>query len=183
MSHSPSHSFVSDFTSGSVPKKILVFAAPLFCSNMLQVVYNMVDMVVVGHVEGKIGLSAVSVGGDVSNFLTYLAMGFSSAGQVIISQYIGAGQREKIGRFVGTMFAFLFSFAAGMSAVCLTLRRPILGLMNAPAQAYDQSLAYATICMVGLLFIYGYNTISAVLRGWAIPNIRFCSLPWPPRQM
>lgn len=165
MSHSPSHSFVSDFTSGSVPKKMLVFAAPLFCSNLLQVVYNMVDMVVVGHVEGKIGLSAVSVGGDVSNFLTYLAMGFSSAGQVIISQYIGAGQREKIGRFVGTMFAFLFSFAVGMSAVCLTLRRPILGLMNTPAQAYDQSLAYATVCMVGLLFIYGYNTISAVLRG------------------
>ena len=81
------------------------------------------------------------------------------------------------------MFAFLFSFAVGMSAVCLTLRRPILGLMNAPAQAYNQSLAYATICMVGLLFIYGYNPISAVLRGWAIPNIRFCSLPWPPRQM
>lgn len=78
---------------------------------MLQIVYNMVDMIVVGHKLGKVGLSAVSVGGDVANFLTFLAMGFSNAGQVIISQFIGAGNRKKIGRFIGTMFHFLMTCA------------------------------------------------------------------------
>ena len=86
-----SKTYITDFTQGSVPKHLLVFAAPLFLSNMLQVVYNLVDMVIVEHVAGEVGLSAVSIGGDISSFLTFISMGFSSAGQVLIAQYIGAG--------------------------------------------------------------------------------------------
>ena len=67
----------------------------------------MVDMIVVGNVLGKVGISAVSVGGDVSHLLTFIAMGFSNAGQVLIARYIGAGKRDEIGRFVGTMVGFL----------------------------------------------------------------------------
>ena len=87
---------IKDFTKGNISKQLVIFAWPLFLSNLLQVVYNMVDMIIVGHELGKVGLSAVSVGGDVSNFLTFIAMGFCNAAQIIISQYIGAGQREKI---------------------------------------------------------------------------------------
>ena len=83
--------YITDFTQGSVPKHLLVFSAPLFMSNLLQVVYNLVDMVIVGQVAGEAGLSAVSIGGDVSGFLTFVSMGFSSAGQVLIAQYLGAG--------------------------------------------------------------------------------------------
>lgn len=157
--------YITDFTVGSVPKALLRFAAPLFLSNLLQIVYNMVDMIIVGRAMGKVGLSAVSIGGDVSNFLTFLAMGFSNAGQVIISQYIGAGQRKKVGGFVGTMFTFLTGCALTVSVVCLFLREPILHLMNTPAESWAQALNYATVCMVGLIFIYGYNMVSAVLRG------------------
>ena len=57
-----SKTYITDFTQGSVPKHLLVFAAPLFLSNMLQVVYNLVDMVIVGHVAGEVGLSAISNG-------------------------------------------------------------------------------------------------------------------------
>ena len=160
-----SNSLITDFTTGSVPKQLLIFSAPLFFSNLLQVVYNMADMIIVGMAMGKVGLSAVSVGGDVSHFLTFLAMGFSSAGQVIIAQYVGAGQKDRIGRFVGTMFHFLFLCSVVLSSVCLLLRSPILGLMNTPAASWDEALAYATVCMAGLPFIYGYNAISAVLRG------------------
>ena len=98
---------ISDFTQGNIAKQLFTFATPLFLSSLLQVVYNMVDMVVVGHVLGKTGLSAVSVGGDVSSFLTFIAMGFSNAGQVIISQYIGAGKKDRLGRFIATIFSFL----------------------------------------------------------------------------
>ena len=156
---------LTDFTTGSVSKQLILFSAPLFLSNLLQIVYNMADVVIVSHVVGKVGLSAVSVGGDVSTFLTFLAMGFSSAGQVIISQYIGARQREKLGGCIGTLFSFLFSCAIGLSVVCLLLRKPILRLMNTPELAWDQALDYATVCMVGLVFIYGYNAVSAVVRG------------------
>ena len=158
-------SMIVDFTQGSAPKQLVVFAVPLLLSNLLQIVYNMVDMVIVGQVLGKVGLSAVSVGGDMTTFLTYLAIGFSNAGQVIIAQYIGAGERKRIGRFVGTMFTFLLSFALVLSVVCLVLRHQILGWMNTPAEALSEAGAYATVCIVGLFFIYGYNAISAVLRG------------------
>lgn len=156
---------IADFTEGSVNKKLITFAMPLFLSNLLQIVYNMVDMVIVGHVMGSVGISAVSVGGDVSNFLTFLAMGFSNSGQVIISQYIGAGKRDKIGRFVGTMCTFLLGVAVILSVICLGLRTPILHLMNTPAESFSEALIYATVCMVGLVFIYGYNIVSAILRG------------------
>ena len=72
---------IKDFTQGNIPKQLAVFAWPLFLSNLLQVVYNMVDMIIVGNHLGRTGISAVSVGGDVAHFLTFVAMGFSSAGQ------------------------------------------------------------------------------------------------------
>lgn len=156
---------IADFTQGNVMKQLVVFATPLFLSNLLQIIYNMVDMVVVGAAAGKVGLSAVSVGGDVSHFLTFLAMGFSNAGQVIIAQYIGAGRQKEVGRFIGNMFTFLISCALVISVGCLFIREPILSWMNTPAESWEQTLAYATTCMVGLVFIYGYNIVSAVMRG------------------
>ncbi len=157
--------YVADFTEGNVTKQLLTFATPLFLSSMLQIVYNMADMVIVGQKLGKVGLSAVSVGGDVTNFLTFLAMGFSNAGQVIIAQYIGAGEKRKIGRFIGTMLTFMMLCAVSVSVVCLLARVPILRLMNTPQEAFSQALSYATVCMAGLIFIYGYNIVSAILRG------------------
>lgn len=156
---------ITDFTEGNVSKQLLIFAAPLFLSNLLQIVYNMVDMVVVGQVLGATGLSAVAVGGDVSGFLTFLAMGFSSAAQVLISKHIGAGERHKLGRFVGTMCTFLLSTAIILSAVCICLREPLLKLMNTPPEAFAEALAYSTVCMAGMIFTYGYNMGSAILRG------------------
>ena len=71
-----SNSKIRDFTSGNITRQLITFAWPLFLSNLLQVVYNMVDMIIVGQVLGKVGTSAVAVGGDVSNFLTFVAMAF-----------------------------------------------------------------------------------------------------------
>lgn len=71
-------SLIRDFTSGGVAKQMVAFSLPLFFSNLLQAVYNMVDMVVIGQYVGRVGLSAVSVGGDVLNLLSFLAMGFAA---------------------------------------------------------------------------------------------------------
>lgn len=156
---------ITDFTKGNITKHLAVFAFPLFLSNMLQIVYSMVDMIVVGKVMGQNGLSAVSVGGDITAFMTFIAIGFSNAGQVIISRYIGSGQRHKLGRFVSTMFSFLMSCAVVISIFCIFTRKTLLELMNAPAEAFSEALNYSTICIIGLVFIYGYNIASAILRG------------------
>ncbi len=156
---------IKDFTEGNVAKQLVVFASPLFLANLLQVLYSMVDMVIVGQVLGKAGISAVSVGGDVSHLLTFIAMGFSSAGQVLIAKYIGEGRRDKLGKFVGTMTFFLFVSSVVMSVLGILFRHQLLTLMNTPGEAYDGALAYSMISMIGLVFIYGYNTVSAILRG------------------
>lgn len=156
---------IRDFTKGNISKQLVIFAWPLFLSNLLQVVYNMVDMVVVGQALGRTGISAVSVGGDVSNLLTFIAMGFSNAGQVLIARYIGAKQQEKIGKFVGTMGGFLMACAVVISVLGLSFQDELLRLMNTPAEAYAGAVNYSTICMSGLVFIYGYNIVSAILRG------------------
>ena len=157
--------FINDFTQGPVTRTLLTFAFPLFLSNLLQAVYNVVDMIVVGQVIGQAGLSGCTIGGDILNMLTFVSMGFSNASQIIISQYVGAGLRDRLSRFIGTMSSFLFICAATLSVVCLLLRGQILGWMNTPAESWDQAMAYATTCMFGLVFIYGYNIVSAIMRG------------------
>ncbi len=165
MEQASSKTFIKNYTSGPVLKSLIVFAVPLFLSNLLQAVYNLVDMIVVGRVVGAAGLSGISVGGDVLALLTFLSMGFSDAGQIIISMYIGSGLRDKLSKFIGTMSTFLMLCAVGMSVLFLLLRNQALAMLNTPAESWDQAMAYATTCMFGLVFIYGYNIVSAILRG------------------
>ena len=156
---------VRDLTVGRVVPLLLRFSLPLFVSNALQAVYNVVDMVVVGNCIGKAGMSAVSIGGDLLHLLTFVAMGFCSAGQVIIARAVGEKRPEDIRRTIGTMFTFLLSAAAGISLVCFLLRSSLPAWLNTPAAALDYAMDYLVTCVLGLLFIYGYNIVSAILRG------------------
>lgn len=165
MASKSSDTLIRDLTQGSVTRLLLIFAFPLLCSNLLQTVYNMVDMIVIGQFVGREGLSAVSIGGDVLHFLTFLVMGFSNAGQVILSQYIGAGNRDRIRGTIGTMFTVTFISAVGLTIVCYLGLDAFLHTMNTPAECFDYARQYGLTCVLGLVFIYGYNLISAILRG------------------
>lgn len=137
--------FVKDFTAGSVPRQLLTFALPLYLSNILQIVYNVVDMVIVGHVLGSVGLSAVSIGGEVMMFINFFVMGFSGAGQVIIAQLLGVRQAQALGRFIGNMASFLLAGGIFFMVVCLILREEILQIMSTPPESFDEALAYVTV--------------------------------------
>lgn len=158
-------SMVRDLTNGSVTKLLLRFAFPLFVSNALQAIYNIVDMIVVGQYIGGAGMSAVSIGGDILHLLTFVAMGFSSAGQVLIAQDVGARRMDQVKKTIGTMFTFLLGISLVISIVCYFMRDLMLGWLNTPAESYAYTMDYTVTCIVGLFFIYGYNTISAILRG------------------
>ncbi len=160
-----SKSMVRDLTKGSVTKTLLIFALPLFLSNALQAIYNIVDMIVVGQYIGRTGMSAVSTGGDILHLLTFVAMGFSSAGQVLIAQDVGAKNFERVKKTIGTMFTFLFLASVIISVVCYLIREPMLGWLNTPEEAFKYTMDYTVTCIYGLVFIYGYNIVSAILRG------------------
>ena len=165
MSTNKEASLIKNLTEGNVPKLLFYFAAPLFIANVLQAVYNIVDMVVVGQIIGGAGMSAVSIGGDVLHILTFLAMGFSGAGQVIIAQYVGAGQYDNVKKMIGTMFTFLLSTAVIIAVLCYAIRVPILKWLNTPPESFEYTMSYMVTCIAGLVFIYGYNIVSAILRG------------------
>ena len=98
---------VKDLNQGSVTKTMILFAMPMLFAGVIQMLYNTADMIIVGRFVGTSGLAAVSVGGDVMHFLAIAAMGFANAGQVIISQLIGAGLQERVRKTIGTLFSFL----------------------------------------------------------------------------
>ncbi len=158
-------SMIKDLTTGSVGKELLRFAFPFMLSNALQTVYNLVDMVVVGQFVGSSGLSGVSIGGQIVWLLSCIAIGYSSGGQIFISQLVGAGDREGIRRTIGTLFTVIAAFSILFTVVGIALHEPLLSLMNTPEEAMGQAKDYVVICSAGLFFVYGYNTVSAILRG------------------
>ena len=158
-------SISKNFTSGSIPKQLLIFMLPFMASNALQVLYSTIDMIIVGEFVGTPGLSAVSQSSQILNFATMVCFGFSNGGQVLISQALGAGKRKEMSRIIGTLFSLISIFAVALSVVFLTAKGWILDIMNIPAESYAFAEDYLIICGAGLFFTAGYNMVSAVLRG------------------
>lgn len=156
---------LKDYTKGNLPKQILLFSLPFMLSNALQVLYSIVDMIVVGRVIGPNGLSAVSTASHVVTFMTMICLGFSTGGQVYVAQLIGANKKEDLSKAIGTLFTFTIILALVTTTLGLTLASPILKLMKTPTEAFDDALSYLLVCSGGLIFTFGYNCISALLRG------------------
>ncbi|MBQ2816754.1 MAG: oligosaccharide flippase family protein, partial [Clostridia bacterium] len=108
---------VRDLTVGNLTPVLLKFAIPVMLSNLLQTAYNMADMVIVGKYVSSAGLSAVSVGGDVMHFYMFLGMGFATAGQIMIAQYVGAGKKSSLNQVIGTLFTFVLLLSATLGMI------------------------------------------------------------------
>ena len=158
-------SLSKDFTKGNIAKQLLMFMLPFMASNAMQVLYSTIDMIIVGEYVGTPGLSAVSQSSQILNFVTMVCFGFSNAGQVLVSQALGAGKRKEMSRIIGTLFSVIMILAVAMSVVALAARVWIMDIMNIPEESYDYAMDYLIICGAGLFFTAGYNMVSAVLRG------------------
>ena len=154
-----------DFTTGSIPKQMFFFMLPFMLSNAMQVLYNTIDMMVVGEYVGIEGISAVGQSGQIVNFATMVCLGFSNAGQVVLAQALGAGKKREINNIIGTLFGLIMIIAALLSVVIFFHRSKILALMNIPTESYEMAMQYLVICTAGFVFTAGYNMVSAVLRG------------------
>lgn len=154
-----------NFTQGNIPKQLFWFMLPFMASNALQVLYATVDMIIVGRYVGTPGLSAVSQSSLILNFATMVCLGFSNAGQVLVSQALGAGKKKEINHIIGTLFTLISMMGIIFSMVALLFKDPILQLMNIPTESYDMATDYLIICGGGLVFTAGYNMVAAVLRG------------------
>ncbi len=156
---------INNLTEGSIPRQLLKFAIPLILANILQTMYNTVDMIVVGQFVGADGLSAISIGGEFIHFFMFMCAGFSSGGQILLSQQVGMKDKAGISRTIGTVFTTVMALAVVFTAACFIIDEPMLRWLNTPDEAFEQASQYVIISGCGLIFIFGYNCISAVLRG------------------
>lgn len=154
-----------NFTQGNIARQLLFFALPFMASNAMQVLYNTVDMAVVGAYVGTPGLSAVSQSGQVINFASMMMLGFSNGGQVLVAQALGAEKRKEVNQIIGTLFSLIMIFSAVLTCAVLIFRNSILHAINIPEESAAFAMDYLTICGAGLVFTAGYNMVSAVLRG------------------
>ena len=165
MANANQKSMVTDLTTGGVFSNLVRLAVPFMLSNLLQMLYSMIDMIVVGQYVGSTGLSAVTISSQIIMLMTTIATGFASAGQVLISQQVGSKDSEGRKNTIGTLFSTLLIMAAVMTVVGLTLYVPMLRLLQVPQESFSQAADYMLVCSGGIVFTYGYNSISAILRG------------------
>ena len=157
--------FNKDLTKGSVTKQLIKFATPFLLSNLLQALYSVADMIIVGNFRGEIGITGVSIGSQINILVTGAAMGLSIGGTVMIAQYGGQKMFKEQRRTICTMTSIYIILSIVLTAAMLLLCHPFLQLLNTPANAYQETADYYNICMGGMIFMFLYNAISGVLRG------------------
>ena len=155
----------SDFTQGSILKKLALFMLPILGALVLQAAYGAVDLLVVGRFGSTSGLSAVSTGSQVLNLVTFVVTQLAMGVTVLIARYLGEKRHESIGPVIGGAAVVFTLLAAVLFVLLVFLARPISSLMQAPAEALDLTTSYVRICGAGIFFIVAYNMLSAIFRG------------------
>jgi len=154
-----------DLTSGPIMSSLLMFALPIVCTDLIQQLYSMVDLIVIGHFVGNVGTVGVNTGGEVADFLMPVATAFAAAGQIYIAQLAGAKKFEEQKSAIGTFITLMLAASLGFMVLTIVATDPILHLLNCPENALGQARAYMIVTAIGLPFIYGYNAVCGVLRG------------------
>ncbi len=154
-----------NFTQGKILGPLLRFSIPVFLAMLLQAMYGAVDLAVVGQFGDKAGVSAVSTGSLVMVTVTGLVTGLTMGLTILLAQKIGEKNDRDAGDAVGASILLFAAAGALLTLVTLLASRPLTTVMQAPPEAYDDTLRYIRICSLGCLVITAYNAVSAVFRG------------------
>jgi putative MATE family efflux protein len=150
---------------GNVVKQLILFAIPFIISNLIQTLYSVADMIIVGQFSGTVSMSGVNIGGQVTNLMMNVAVGLSAGATVLIAQSVGAGKTKQLKNVIGTLFSSLFILAFVMTITMLILHEPILRIIRTPEESFKEASNYLITTAIGVIFIFGYNALGAVMRG------------------
>ena len=154
-----------DFTQGPILPALLKFALPVLLALLLQAMYGAVDLQVVGRFGTAADISAVSTGSQIMQTITVVITGLAMGVTVLLGQKIGEGKPEEGGRAVGGGIC-LFSVVTLIVTVTMLLMAPRMSaLMQAPADAFADTVVYVRICSAGAVFIVAYNILGSIFRG------------------
>ncbi len=156
---------MKDLTEGRERSVILKFAAPMLLGNLFQQTYNIVDSIFVGQFIGDDALAATGASGPIIYALISFVIGIASGATIIISQYYGAKNYEKVKRAIDTIFVFIFLASLIIMIVGIAFSREIFMLTNLEEDIIPYATIYLNTILYGTVLLFGFNGVSAILRG------------------
>ena len=155
---------VLDMTRGDPFRLVLQFSLPLFCSNLLQQVYNLTDTALAGHLLGSAALAEIGATAALYGLIMNFAFGMNNGLALTVSRCFGAGEREGIRRAVGWMVTLSAAVSIVLTTVSLLGRGALLQALQVPAEVWDGAAAYLTVILLGIPLTMLYNMEAALLR-------------------
>ena len=155
---------VLDMTRGDPFRLLLQFSLPLFCSNLLQQVYNLTDTALAGHLLGSAALAEIGATAALYGLIMNFAFGMNNGLALTVSRCFGAGEREGIRRAVGWMVTLSAAVSIVLTTVSLLGRGALLQVLQVPAEVWDGAAAYLTVILLGIPLTMLYNMEAALLR-------------------
>ena len=162
--HLHAHSTARDMTEGSILRQMVLFALPLMLGNVFQMLYNTVDSIIVGNFVSKQALAAIGSTTVIVNMMVFFFNGFSIGAGVVISQYFGARDMDKLHRAIETTMAATFVLSLAFSLLGVALVKPLLRFMSTPEDVFPQATVYLRIYLGGISGLLIYNMGSGILR-------------------
>ena len=156
---------MKDLSVGKESKLILQFATPMLLGNVFQQLYNIVDSIVIGRFIGKEALAAVGASFPILFAVISLVIGFATGATIIVAQYFGAKKMEKVKRTIDTFYIVMFFASLFFSALGIWFSDDIFRLIQLPEDVLPYASLYLKIYLSGLVFFFGFNGTSAILRG------------------
>lgn len=153
-----------DFTRGSIIKQLIVFSGPIMLTNLLQTSYQIVDSLWIGNLLGAKALGAVTISGTIVFTVLSFVIGLNNAALTILSQQKGRDDQEGLKRYLNAFVVILSVMAILLSFLGYFFSETLLNILGTPDDLMAQAKIYLQINFVGILFLFGYNFISTVLR-------------------
>ncbi len=153
-----------DFTKGSILKKMVLFALPMFFANILQTSFQFIDSLWVGNLLGTEGLGAVSISGPIIFTVLSFVIGLNAATLTVISQARGAKDEKRLKESINAFVTINLILSLAFGLIGFLFAEAILRIMSTPAAIMSMAKSYLQIHFLGILFLFGYNFIGTVLR-------------------
>lgn len=153
-----------DFTQGNLKKEIILFALPLFLGNLFQQLYNTADSLIVGNTLGAEALASVSSSGPLIFMMTGFFNGVATGAGVVISKYLGAGEREKVRAAIHTDLAFGLVSGLLLTLLGVLFTPSVLRIMKTPGNIMEGSISYFRIYSMGIIFSVMYNITMGIMN-------------------
>lgn len=153
-----------DFTEGNILKQLIFFSGPIILANLLQTSYQVVDSLWIGNLLGADALGAVAISGAIIFTMLSFVIGLNNAALTILSQQKGKGSQQGLKNYLNAFVVTLTILAILFSVFGYILSEQLLKLLGTPNTLFPLAMDYLRINFVGMLFLFGYNFISTVLR-------------------